>query len=203
MLQEASRTLSYICPACRQPVVIERSIFQLFAAPNRLSCPCGHSALGIEMRGERIKLTVPCLFCEKDHRVICSAHAFLHEKTLAFSCSASGLDCCYVGEEGPVFAATRRLEETLDKLETEAGRQGAFLDEIVMHEVLSELRDIAQRGGISCECGCSEWSMRLKYSAVELVCARCGAALRIPAAVADDIDSICCRETLLIGGKKG
>ena len=32
---------------------------------------------------------------------------------MAFSCSASGLDCCYVGEEGPVYAATARLENAL------------------------------------------------------------------------------------------
>ncbi len=202
MLQEARRTLSYICPACRQSVAVERSVFQLAAAPNRLSCPCGRSELKIELLGERVKLTVPCLFCEKSHSVTCSTHAFLHEETLAFSCAASGLDCCYVGEEGPVFADMRRLEETVDKLETEAGRQGTFLDEIVMHEVLSEVRDIAQRGGVSCTCGCREWSLRLKYSSVELACARCGAMLRIPAAVADDIDHICCKNTLLISGKK-
>lgn len=203
MLEEATRTLAYICPVCRQPVVIERSIFQLAAAPNRLACPCGRSELGVELLGERVKLTVPCLFCEKDHSVACSTHAFLHEKALAFSCAASGLDCCYVGEEGPVFAAVSHLEETVDKLETEAGKQGAFLDELVMHEVLSELRDIAQRGGISCVCGSKKWSMRVKYSAIELFCGECGAILRIPAAVADDIDNICCKDTLLICGKKG
>ena len=55
-----------------------------------------------------------------------------------------------MGEEGPVFAAVRRLEEAADKLEREAGARGAFLDELGMHEVLSELRDIARRGGVSC-----------------------------------------------------
>ena len=33
----------------------------------------------------------------------------------------------------------------MDKLEADAGVQGTFLDELVMHEVLSEIRDIAQR----------------------------------------------------------
>jgi len=202
MLKETTRTLAYICPACRQPVIMERSIFQLAAAPNRLACPCGRSDLGIEMQGECVKLTVPCLFCEQDHAVSCSTHAFLHERTLAFSCAASGLDCCYVGEEGPVFAAMSRLDETVDKLEAEAGAQGAFLDELVMHEVLSELRDIAHRGGVSCTCGSKEWRMQVKYSSIELDCAACGAVLRIPASIAADIDEICCKNTLLICGKK-
>lgn len=100
MVEEAKRTLAYLCPACRQSVAVERSVFQLAASANELPCPCGKSSLRVELMGDRVKLTVPCLFCGKDHTVTCSSHAFLHEKVLAFSCAASGLDCCYVGEIG-------------------------------------------------------------------------------------------------------
>lgn len=198
MVEEAKRTLAYICPSCRQSVVVERSVFQLAAAPNDLPCPCGKSSLKVEVEGERARLTVPCIFCGSEHSVACSAHAFLHEKALAFSCGASGLDCCYVGEEAPVFAAVQRLEEAVDKLDTEAGAQGAFLDELVMHEVLSELRDIAQRGGVSCECGAKEWKLKVNYSCVDLICPQCGGILRLSAATAADIDHICCKDRLII-----
>ena len=200
MVQESKRTLAYICPSCRQSVIVERSVFQLAASANELPCPCGKSALKVEMMGDRVKLTVPCLFCQTEHTVTCSAKAFLHEKALAFSCGASGLDCCYVGEEGPVFAAVRRLEEAVDKLEQDAGEKGAFLDELVMHEVLSELKDIAARGGISCACGSKRWKMQVNYSSIDLFCADCGAAMRIPAATASDIDDICCKNTIVIHG---
>ena len=183
MVEQAKRTLAYLCPSCRQSVAVERSIFQLAASANELPCPCGKSSLRVEMMGDRVRLTVPCLFCGKDHSVTCSSHAFLHEKVLAFSCAASGLDCCYVGEEGPVFAALKRLEEAVDKLEAQAGEKGTFLDELVMHEVLSEIKDIAQRGGISCTCGSR------------------GGAMRIPAATASDIDDICCKDKLVIHGQ--
>ena len=181
MVEEAKRTIAYLCPECRQAVVAEKTVFSLAAAPGKIPCPCGKSALKTEMMGDRVKLTVPCLFCGREHTVTCSTHAFLHEKTLAFSCAASGLDCCYVGEEGPVFAAMERLEEAVDKMEAAAGEKGTFLDEIIMHEVLSELRDIAQRGGISCACGSREWRLQVNFSSVDLICGRCGAALRIPA----------------------
>ncbi|WP_294549410.1 hypothetical protein [uncultured Pseudoflavonifractor sp.] len=200
MEQEIKRTLAYICPSCHQSVIVERSVFQLAASANELPCPCGKSALRVEMMGDRVKLTVPCLFCQTEHTVTCSAKAFLHEKALAFSCGASGLDCCYVGEEGPVFAAVRRLEEAVDKLEQDAGEKGAFLDELVMHEVLSELKDIAARGGISCACGSKRWKMQVNYSSIDLFCADCGAAMRIPAATASDIDDICCKNTIVIHG---
>ena len=203
MVEEAKRTIAYLCPACHQAVVAEKTVFSLAAAPGKIPCPCGKSALKTEIVGDRVKLTVPCLFCEKEHTVTCSTHAFLHEKALAFACAASGLDCCYVGEEGPVFAAMERLEEAVDKLEAAAGEKGTFLDEIIMHEILSELRDIAQRGGISCTCGSKEWRLQVNFRSVDLICGHCGRALRIPAATADDLEDLCCKNTLLIKGKEG
>ena len=188
-MAEEKRTIAYICPACRQSVILERSVFQLAAAPNELPCPCGKSALRVEMMGDRVHLTG-------------AGHDFLHRRGLAFSCGKSGLDCCYVGEEDTVFGAVRRLEEAVDKLHREAGERGAFLDEIVMHEVLSEIRDIAKRGGISCSCGGKEWKLQVNYSSVDLICTQCGAQVRIPAATADDIDDICCKTNIVIRGKQ-
>lgn len=202
-LKEPMRTLAYVCPACRQPVIVERSAFQLAASASRLPCPCGKSALRVEPDGTHARLCVPCLACGRDHTVACSARALLEEKVLAFSCAATGLDCCYVGEEGPVFAAMKRLEGATDKLGPKDGERGAFLDELVMHEVLSELKEIAQRDGISCTCGSHRWKLQVNYSSVDLFCADCGAAMRIPAATADDIDDICCKTRLLIRSGEG
>lgn len=205
MVEEAKRTLAYICPVCGKAVAVERTAFQLAAAANRLPCPCGKSELVVELSGDRCRLTVPCVFCGRDHQVGCSTRALLHERTLAFSCAVSGLDCLYVGEEEPVFQALARLEEAVDRLvlESEAQEKGAFLDELVMGEVLGEIKEIAQRGGISCQCGSTQYGIRVGFSAVELVCAQCGGILRLPAATADDIDDICCKTRLVIGRRDG
>jgi hypothetical protein len=202
MDQDKTRYLAYICPKCHQTVIVERDLFSLAAAPAHIKCPCGKSELGVEFLPTRVKLTVPCLFCGREHTVSCPSQAFVREKALAFSCTASGLDCCYVGEEGPVYAATARLERAVDKLGEESDQQGVFLDEIVMHEVLSEIKDIAARGGISCACGSKKWAFQVNYSSVDLICGECGAEIRIPAATADDIDDICCKNTILIRGKR-
>ena len=201
MIQDAKRFLSYICPHCRQSVIVEKDLFSLAASKTRIKCPCKKSELTVEFQPQRVQMSVPCLFCGRDHQVSCSSQAFIREKALAFSCAASGLDCCYVGEEGSVFAATARLEQAVDKVEAECAQQGAFLDEIVMHEVLSEIKDIAQRGGISCTCGSRNWTFRVNFSSVDLICVDCGGEMRIPAATADDIDDICCKNTLMIRGK--
>ena len=202
MTQEKTRFLSYICPRCRQSVIVEKDVFALAASPTRIKCPCGHSELDGEFLPQRVRLQVTCLYCGREHLVSCSSTAFLREKALAFSCTQSGLDCCYVGEEGPVYAATARLEQALDKLEDEGGERGVFLDEMVMEEVLSEIRDIAARDGISCTCGSRTWNLKINYSSVELTCARCGAGLKIPAATMSDIEDLCCKPTLTIRGKE-
>ncbi|MEA4933627.1 MAG: hypothetical protein VB071_08650 [Lawsonibacter sp.] len=202
MVNDTKRFLSYLCPHCRQSVIVERDLFSLAASTAHIKCPCGASELTVQFQPSRVQLTVPCLFCGREHTVSCSANAFVREKALAFSCAASGLDCCYVGEEGPVYAATARLEQAVKKLQEEAADHGTFLDEIVMHEVLSELKDIAQRDGISCACGSRNWTFQVNYSSVDLICADCGAQVRIPAATADDIDDICCKQNILIRGKQ-
>lgn len=202
MLQETMRTIGFFCPSCRQAVIVDRSAFQLLASQSTIDCPCGASALHVELQNDKVKLTAPCLFCEENHTVACSAHAFLQEKTMAFSCGVSGLDCCYVGERGAVYAAMNRLQETVDGLESEAASSGIFLNEMVMEEILEELRDIGQREGISCTCGSKQFALKVNYSSVELSCASCGGTLKIPATTLSDIDDLCCKPVLTIRAKK-
>ena len=47
-----------------------------------------------------------------------------------------------------------------------------------------------------------EYGVKVGFSAVDLVCARCGATLRLNAATPDDIDAVCAQYTLTIPGKK-
>lgn len=203
-MSEAVRSIGYICPVCGQAVVAQRTAFQLCAGDSALPCPCGKSELRFTQLDGRCELTVPCLFCARDHTAVCANDALLHQKLLALSCPASGLGICCVGEEGPVFHAMQRLERAVDKLQLDgqAGERGAFLDGVVMEETLAELKDIARRGGVKCACGCTDYGVKVGFSCVDLVCARCGAALRLSAATPDDLAALCARDTLTIPGKK-
>ncbi len=201
MLEDAKRSVGFFCPVCRQAVIVERSAFLLAAGTHAIECPCGKSKIEIETQGEKIKLQVPCLFCEQTHSFQCSTQAFLHEKIMAFSCGPSGLDCCYVGEEGLVFKAMDRLQEVLDALEVQAASEGMFLNATVMQEILEELRDIGQKeNGIVCSCGSKNFTLEVGYSSVELCCSNCKGRLKIPAATMSDIEDLCCKTRLTING---
>ena len=203
-MPELKRLVGYICPVCGKAVVVERTEFQLAAGKNVLPCPCGQSELVIEQHGDHAELTVPCLFCARDHRTACSYDALLHQKLVALSCGTSGLGICYVGEQESVFAAMEKLEAAVDKLrmDDQMETRGSFLDEVVMGEVLGELKEIAGRGGIKCLCGKADYGIKVGYSSVDVVCAHCGGVLRINASTPDDIDDICTRYTLTIPGKR-
>ncbi len=202
MNQDTPRYIGYICPSCRQSVIIKRSLFGLAAAPGRFRCPCGKSELLVDFQPRQVQLSVPCLYCGRNHAVSCPTMDFISKKGLAFTCAGSGMTCCAVGEEAPVRRAVRAMEESADKLSADASQRGEFLDGTVMEEVLGEIRDIAARGGISCTCGSKNWTFRVNYSSVDLLCRECGAEMRIPAATADDIDSICCQTKLVLHGRK-
>ena len=107
--------------------------------------------------------------------------------------------CCYIGEEAQVRKAMEGLALRVAK--EKASPDEAFTDNVIMYEVLSELKDIAGRGGISCACGSHEYTMQVRRGAVDLTCAKCGGRLRLPAATDSDLDDLCCRMTLTIPGR--
>ena len=96
-----------------------------------------------------------------------------------------------------MYAAVARLEQAADHL-TEKEEMGSFLNDLVMQEVLSELKDIAARDGISCQCGSHRWSLKVHYASVELICSVCGSAMRINAATLEDLNELCCHPKLQI-----
>lgn len=203
-MPEENRTVGYICPVCGQAVIAQRTAFQLAAGDSSIPCPCGKSELRFRQMGDRCEITAPCLICARDHTAVCANDGLLRQKLLALSCPRSGLGCCYIGREDQVFRAVAKLEQAVDKLrmDDQTDSRGAFLDEVVMGETLSELKDIAARGGVRCACGSTDYGVKVGYSSVDLVCARCGAALRLPAATQEDLTDLCARDALTIPGKK-
>ena len=109
-MPEETRSIGYICPVCGQSVIASRTAFQLAAGDSVLPCPCGKSEVRLRQLGDRCEITVPCLFCAKDHTAVCANDALLRQALLALSCPASGLGCCHIGQEDRVFQAMAKLE---------------------------------------------------------------------------------------------
>ena len=203
-MNEEMRTFGYICPQCGKTVMAARSAFALEASNAEVDCPCGESALRVESDGERYRIYVPCGLCGETHVAECPADRVLRGGGLALSCAETKQFCCYIGDEGTVEKHLRELEVLVEKEKQHEGdgNAEAFVDNVIMYEVLSELKEIAARtNGVVCGCGSHDYGMEIRRSSVDLICRRCGAKLRIPAATDADLDDLCCHLTLTIPGK--
>lgn len=200
MSEEQKRAFGYVCPKCGKPVYGERSQFALCAAAVALVCDCGYSELTAENDGERFRLTVPCGVCGGEHRAEVPSQRILQGEGVGLACPETRQLCCYIGEAHRVRSALRDLELAVQKRKDAS--DDTFVDSVIMYEVLSELRDIAARGGISCTCGEKGCAMEVHGTAVDLVCRRCGGRLRIPAVTDEDLDRLCCQYTLTIKGNE-
>ena len=200
-MMEETRTIGYICPSCGQAVLEERTVFGLSAGKQTIHCPCGKSALTVETDGLQYRVQVPCGVCGGEHTAQVSADAMLRGQGIALSCPKTRQHCCCIGEGKRVRPAVRELAIAAEKWKRQQEEPEAFVDGIIMYEILSEIKDIAQRGGVSCGCGSTAYGVEIRPGAVDLVCRSCGAKLRLPAATDEDLDALCCQVRLQIPGR--
>lgn len=200
-MAEETRAFGYICPSCGKAVYAERSQFALAAAAVGVVCDCGHSELTAEPYASHYRVTVPCGVCGGEHRAEIPSEKLLHGPGVGLACPETRQLCCYIGEVYQVQRALRELEITVQKKQDNA-EDAAFVDNVVMYETLSELKEIMSRGGISCACGAKGCSVEVHGASVDLICLRCGGRLRLPAATDEDLDRLCCQYTLTIPGEK-
>ena len=200
-MKEEMRTIGYLCPACHKRVIQQRSVFALSASGAVVSCECGESSLTIEAEENKFRLSVPCGVCGEEHLAECSADKLLHGRGIGLACPDTKMLCCFIGEDYAVEHEMEQLSLAAAKEHEQGDDPAAFADSVIMYELLSELKEIAQRDGISCTCGSHRWKLQVNFSSIDLFCADCGGAMRIPAATASDIDDICCKNKLVIHGQ--
>ena len=196
---EKMRYFGYLCPKCGKVVMHQRSTFALQAAAADMECECGKASLKVETDGTKFRLWVPCGLCGGEHQAECSMENIMEGRGIGLACPKTKQLCCYIGEEEQVRSS---LEGLAIRAEKDKGEEHeAFTDNVIMYEVLSELKDIAKRGGISCTCGSRKYQIRVGRACVDLVCPDCGGRLRLPAATDKDLDDLCCRMKLEIHGR--
>ena len=182
-------------------MIRERSVFALAASGAAVDCACGASSLTVEAGERRFRLSVPCGVCGAEHGAVVDAARLLEGKGVGLACPQTRQLCCFIGEPYEVEREMERLSVAAEKAAQQGEAGELFVDSVMMHEVLSELGEIASREhGVSCDCGCEEYRMEVRPAYVDLICADCGARLRVDAATDEDLDRLCCRYTLKIKG---
>lgn len=186
--------IAYRCPECATTVVGLVGKFALRANMLRLKCACGGSALDINITNdEKIRLSVPCIFCRQNHNFVVSQTIFFERDLFLLNCPYANMDICFIGEEEKINWQLDKTEKELNKLfasleiENFKDMQPQDMDE---SEVLPDaalydtlrfvLKDLEAEGRIYCPCNNGEYDIRFCDEGVQAYCSKCGASYTFP-----------------------
>ena len=184
------RHIAYRCPDCGEAVVGLVGRFALSANMLRLKCSCG-SEMSLDINiisGEKIRLSVPCLYCRQNHSYVVSEALFFDKDRFLLNCPYSGMDIAFLGEEDVVSheilrtgeelaALMKNIEaEELSDLQPEDMDESEVLPDPAVYNVLKFLiKDLEEEGNLHCPCGEGPYDVRFTDTGLQAWCENCGA----------------------------
>lgn len=184
------RHIAYRCPDCGEAVVGLVGRFALSANMLRLKCSCGSEhTLDINIAaGEKIRLSVPCLFCRQNHSYLVSESLFFDKDRFLLNCPYAGMDIAVIGDEEIVTDELRRTGEELSMLlknleaeelsdiqPQEMSDEEILPDPAVYDTLRFVVMDLKDEGKVKCPCGNGPYDLRFTDSGLQVWCESCGA----------------------------
>lgn len=200
ILSPKTTHVAYRCPACGDVV---RGIAGAFGLGKqdmlRLRCPCeGHTEMSIVGSADRrIRLTVPCLLCGKDHRYTLSESLFYGKDLFHLACPYTDIDIGFFGRNQEILnEAIEKSTEELNALYDELIAKGAtpmeedpdcdratpdeeepFLPDAQIYDIVRFMvKELEAEGGIDCPCASGTYEVELTAEGIRIYCPDCGAA---------------------------
>ena len=185
------RHIAYRCPDCGQAVLGLVGRFALSANMLRLRCSCGsEQSLDITVsQDNKIRLSVPCLFCRQNHSYQISEGIFFDKERFPVSCPYSGMDIAFIGDEETVseelhrtgeelIALMKNLDaEELSDIQPQDVDEGEVLPDPAVYDTLRFIvKDLEADGKVECPCGEGPYDVRFTDGGMQVWCERCGAS---------------------------
>ncbi len=207
VLNSKETTIAYRCPCCGKFIFGIVGIFTLSGDLIKLKCDCKGSELTVSYsKDNKLKITVPCLFCPFPHTYSISSDAFFDKEILALCCTYSAVDVCFIGNKDKVIDAAHNADAELFNILEESGFNSfdEFISgrntisdnsndnvdedfridyaqiEDIIHFMLTELSD---EGAISCGChngNTAKYDFEFKGNSVRIFCHSCGYEEYVP-----------------------
>lgn len=181
-------TVAYRCPDCGCGVKSIVGIFGLSAPMLKLKCPsCGTSMSIKKTNDDKIRLSVPCLVCRRDHEYVVSRELFFKNELFELPCSLSGFSLCFIGSGDAVSEALEHADEDMRKVLKEAGAENLDIfkeqpdkaEELPVAQVYDIVRFIVKEleaeNAIRCNCREGDYDIELFDDCVSVYCKNCGA----------------------------
>lgn len=181
------------CPECGKLDFHKISRFDFSGRKQvEIKCACGFVKLFISTRNRKdYLLQVPCVVCEARHVHSMTAGMLWSGEVDYLYCQETGLELGYLGPEEEVQALAAVLEENLDTLDDELGKEDEYFHNPgIMYEVLNCLHDIAEQGALYCQCGNRDVDVDIFPDRLELHCRNCDSVNIVYAETEDDLKVI-------------
>lgn len=197
IIEQKQTHIAYHCPHCGMAVLGYVGEFALAADMIKLKCDCGKSELSVTYTNDKkIRLAVPCLFCENPHHFVVSQKVFFERELFLLGCPYTGVDMCFIGKPEPLQKALNDSAKALNELFEQNGitlpaargeaevdeneERDVFPDEQIYDIIHFLVRDLEADGAISCPCGKGPYETEIMAGGIRVFCADCGAEYFFP-----------------------
>ena len=192
VLESRQTTVAYRCPQCGAGVMSVVNLFTLRADMIKLKCDCGGSEMTlVHTKDQKVRFTVPCIFCPNPHHFTLSSHGFFDKEMFALPCPYSGMNIALMGDTDRVKAELARSElELLELLEENNAEsfsalhgEQEFNDPQVLEIITYIVKELDAEGRINCLCENDvegDYELEFLPDAVRISCKRCGASATLP-----------------------
>ncbi len=196
VIEQKQTHVAYHCPHCGMAVLGYVGEFALSADMLKIKCECGQSALTVTYTNDKkVRLAVPCLFCENPHHFVVSQEVFFGKDIFLLGCPYMGMDVCFVGKPAPlqkalnesakalneffeknglVLPANEESEIPTEKEEREED-ESILPDEQVYDIIRFLVKDLEADRAIDCPCGTGPYETEILPGGIRVFCNECGA----------------------------
>ena len=190
------RNIAYRCPSCGTAVVGLVGKFALHANMLRLRCSCGdESSLDMNIGGsDKVRLSIPCLYCRQNHSYTISESLFFEKNRFLLNCPYSGMDIAFIGDEDSVKADIERTGEELTTLlknleaeelsdiQPQEMSEAEILPDPAVYDTLRfVVKDLEAEGRVKCLCDNGKYDLRFIDGGLQVWCESCGATYNFAA----------------------
>lgn len=190
------RNIAYRCPGCGTAVVGLVGKFALHANMLRLRCSCAdEGSLDINIgASDKVRLSVPCLYCKQSHSYTISESLFFEKNRFLLNCPYSGMDIAFIGDEDSVktdiertreelTALLKNLEaEELSDIQPQEMSEAEILPDPAVYDTLRfVVKDLEAEGKVKCLCENGKYDLRFIEGGLQVWCESCGATYNFSA----------------------
>ena len=189
--RRVARHIAYRCPSCGTAV---RGLLGGFAAKAdllKLKCPSGDGELTLTLSPdrERVRISVPCLFCGQSHGHTVSRSIVLGHDPFLLNCPYTNMDICFLGSEAEVDASLDRAEgelggllaemglETMKELQPEDLDPDEVLPDARVYDIIRYVvKELEAEGSIDCPCHGGSYEIAMTDRGILVYCPECNAS---------------------------